>query len=304
MIEYFSAYGLTIQSDIDLLLPGIAEAAAPDLVIRFAEFADVTPKNLSWDGVWYEYHEPELLILKWDFIGSYLIKTGNEVLINPKQSLNDENIRLPILGTIMAMALQQRGCIVLHGSAVLMNGQVVIFAGNKGQGKSTLAAWLNHQGFPLLSDDVCAMDSSDDHPLSIRPAFPWIRLNPDVLSHLGDNPDRYPQVHPEVPKRICDMDEGFCSAPSPVGAVCILETGEEMKLEQLHGMAAVKEILTHMLINRFPENQPTELRETIFAQSAKTAQCVPVYRLTRPRDLQLLPETIRLLQGMTKKSFL
>ncbi|MFH2124847.1 MAG: hypothetical protein ABIJ50_15365 [Pseudomonadota bacterium] len=40
------------------------------------------------------------------------------------------------------------------------------------------------------------------------------------------------------------------------------------------------------------------LRETIFAQSAKTAQSIPVYRLTRPRDLQLLPETTRLLQGL------
>jgi hypothetical protein len=301
MASYFTAYGLNIHSEIDLLLPATSEDSAPDLTIRYANFTNVSLENLSWDGVWYEYHGRKQLTLKWDIIGSYLITSGNEVLINPTGSVNDENIRLPILGTIMAMVLQQRGCIVLHGSAVLMNEQVVIFAGNKGQGKSTLAAWLNHQGFPLLSDDVCAMDSRDKQPLSIRPAFPRIRLNPDVLLHLGDTPDHYPQVHPEVPKRICDMDEGFCTSPSPVGAVCVLESGEEMKLEQLHGMDAVKEILTHMLINRFPENQPDELRETIFAQSAKTAQTIPVYRLTRPRDLQLLPETTRLLQGLATR---
>jgi hypothetical protein len=73
------------------------------------------------------------------------------------------------------------------------------------------------------------------------------------------------------------------------------------QIKQLHGMDAVKEIITHMLINRFPENQPVGLREAIFYQSAKTAQSIPVYRLTRPRDFQLLPETIRLLQGMTNK---
>ncbi|MBU1233545.1 MAG: hypothetical protein KKC77_11690 [Proteobacteria bacterium] len=302
MNTYFSAYALTIQSDIDLLIPTIQTSSAPDITIHFGTNSDVF-KNRNWEGVWYEYKNSELLHLKWDILGSYRIQSGKEILIHPNEPVNHDNIRQPILGTIMAMALQQRGCIALHGSAVLMDKQVTIFVANKGEGKSTIAAWLNSQGFPLLSDDVCAMDYANGQDLSIRPAFPKIRLNPDVLQHFGENPDHYPQVHPKVNKRILDMDEGFCSTAKPVGAICVLETGDEFKLEQLNGMDAVKEILTHMLINRFPENQPLDLREEIFSQVAYLTKSIPVYRLTRPRDLELLPETTSLLQRMAGTHF-
>ncbi len=298
MNTYFSAYSLTIQSDIDLLIPTVQATSEPDITIHFGTVPDIS-KNRSWDGVWYEYTNREQLHLKWDMLGSYQIESGKEILIHPNEPVNHDNILLPILGTIMAMALQQRGCITLHGSAVLLDKQVTIFMGNKGEGKSTLAAWLVNQGFPLVSDDVCAIDYGDKQLLSIRPAFPKIRLNPDALLHFGDNPDNYPQVHPKVSKRIRDLNEGFCPTAKPVGAVCILETGDKLTLEQLHGMEAVKEILTHMMINRFPENQPIDLRKEIFSQAAHLTKSIPVYRLTRPRNLDLLPKTTSLLQRLT-----
>lgn len=300
MTTYFSAYDLTIKSDIDLLLPTIQATSAPDITVNFGTVPNVS-KNRSWDGVWYEYKSKELLYLRWDMLGSYQIQSGKEILIHPNEPVNHDNIRQPILGTIMAMALQQRGCMTLHGSAVLLDKQVTIFMGNKGEGKSTLAAWLISQGFPLLSDDVCAMDYGDKHPLSIRPAFPKIRLNPDALLHFGDTPDNYPQVHPQVPKRIQDLNQGFCPTTKPVGAICVLETGDTLTLEQLHGIEAIKEILTHMMINRFPENQPIDLQKEIFTQATHLTKSIPVYRLTRPRDLDLLTETTGLLQEMATK---
>jgi hypothetical protein len=295
MAEYFAAYGLTIHSDVDLLLPGISTIPTPDLTIRFNDFLNVLSGHLSWDGVWYEYIGQKQLTLKWDVIGSYLIKSGNEVIINPNKPLKHEDIRMPILGTIMAIVLQQRGCTVLHGSAIAMNGKVILFIGNKGQGKSTLAGWLNKSGFPLLSDDICAMDYIAEEAFTIRPSFPKIKLNPDVLSHFGKNPDHYPQIHPQITKRVRDVGDGFCTEVMPVGAICVLTTGNELQLEQIYGIEAIKEILTHMLINRFPENQPVTLREEIFLQSTKVAQSIPVYRLTRPRNLELLSATTSLL---------
>lgn len=303
MNTYFSAYALTIKSDIDLLIPTCKETLKPDVTIHFGAPPSNIFNNRSWDGVWYKYQDKDQLSLKFEQIGSYLITAGKNVIITPDEPVNHETLLLPILGTIMAMALQQRGCITLHGSAILMDENVTIFLGNKGEGKSTLAACLASQGFPLLSDDVCAMDYANGQNLSIRPAFPRIRLNPDVLLHMGNNPDLYPQVHPHVPKRIRNMDEEFCSSAKPVGSICVLETGDKFKLERINGMDAVKEILTHMLINRFPENQPLDLREEIFSQVAYLTKSVPVYRLTRPKDLELLPETTSLLQRLASTHF-
>lgn len=296
---YFSAYGLTIKSDIDLLIPSLENESPPDVTIHFGEIT--TPlKKYTWDHVWYSYDSIDQLVLKWDIIGTFLIKSGSEVLISPNDPARHENIRQPILGTILAMILQQRGCFVLHGSAVLMDGKVVIFTGSKGQGKSTLASWLNKGGYPLLSDDICAIDFEDGNALSIRPAFPKIKLSPEALIHLGENPEQYPRVHPEHQKRTKDMGQGFCKTAQSVGAICTLETGDELKLEQLHGMDAVKEILTHMLINRFPEDQPPELSQKIFLYSTQVSMALPVYRLTRPRDLEKLPATTTIIKQLQK----
>jgi adenylate kinase family enzyme len=297
MVKNFSAYELVIASEIELMLPSSQGSLVPDVTIRLDTVQELTNKR-TFDGVWYEHLAKNRLLLKWDHIGSFLIQNGKEITIDPDQPGADATTTLPLLGTVMAVALQQRGCLVLHGSAILINGKVALLLGHKGQGKSTLAASLSMQGFPLLSDDICALDFKEDSELSVRPAFPTIKLNPDIVRHMGYDSNQLQRLHPNSQKFVKNLGDSFCSSSQPLGAICILETGDELKLEQLHGMEAVKEIITHMLINRFPENQPNELRETIFAQSAKTAQSIPVYRLTRPRDLQLLPETIRLLQGV------
>ena len=41
-----------------------------------------------------------------------------------------------LLGTVIAYILQYHGHLVLHGSAVLINGRAVIFSGQSGAGKS------------------------------------------------------------------------------------------------------------------------------------------------------------------------
>ena len=53
--------------------------------------------------------------------------------------------------------LQHRGYLVLHGSAVLVNGRAVVFSGDSGAGKSTLAASMVHHGYQLITDDVVAI---------------------------------------------------------------------------------------------------------------------------------------------------
>jgi len=279
-----------------MLLPEKELSSSPDVTIRFQAIDELT-ENSSHDGAKYKHSRHNQLLLQWNWIGKYLITAGREVLLDPISAQQLESIRLPILGTIMAIILQQRGCTVLHGSAVNLQGRAVLFLGRKGEGKSTLAGWLNQQGCPLLSDDVCALNEGPDCSLSLRPAFPRIRLNPDILEHWNDDPKRYPQVHPKVVKRIRPVPN-FCKLPIPAGAICVLTSGDTLQLKRLRGMAAMQEVLSHMMIHRFPENQPKALQKQLFAQAATVVQTLPVYRLTRPRDLDLLAETTPLIQQM------
>ncbi len=304
MARYYSAYGLRLRSEIDLLLPADRSASGEDIVIRLGEIDNLSslPMTRGNDGVQYGFQGPDALVLHWDIIGSYRISSGREILIQPNTPLRYENLRQPLLGTVMAVALQQRGCLVLHGSAISVGGKSIIFTGDKGEGKSTLASWLNQQGTKLLSDDVCAMNCREGAPPTLRPSFPRIKLHADAMQFMGKNPADYPQVHPEVPKYVQDVSTEFCGKTQPVGAICTLRTGEKLSLEPLYGMEAMKEILRHMLINRFPDH-PIELRKEIFSQSAYLSRIIPVYSLTRPRDLQRLPDIARLLEQLAARRF-
>jgi len=63
-------------------------------------------------------------------------------------------------GSVFGILLHQREEIVLHASAVRVNGRAILFCGASGAGKSTLAAVLAQRGLPLITDDVCAITLS------------------------------------------------------------------------------------------------------------------------------------------------
>ena len=109
-----------------------------------------------------------------------------------------------------------------------------------------------------------------------------MHLNPDSLSHFGEEPEEYIKIHPLAEKRVYNAINVFSSVPLPVAGVCVLSTGEKLDLRRLRGMEAVKEVLTHMIINRFPEKQPASLTTSVYNQSVELAKNIPVYRLTRP----------------------
>ena len=78
-----------------------------------------------------------------------------------------------------ALILHQllRGRVVLHGSAVAVDGAAVAVIGPSGAGKSTTAAALLDLGAELLSDDVVVVDDSDGR-LTALPTESHLRLRP------------------------------------------------------------------------------------------------------------------------------
>lgn len=89
-----------------------------------------------------------------------------------------------LLGTVMAYLLQYHGYLVLHGSAVLVNQQAVIFSGDSGAGKSTTASALVKLGYPLLTDDVVVIKTLADGTMLLVPGPAKLKLWADALELL------------------------------------------------------------------------------------------------------------------------
>jgi hypothetical protein len=76
--------------------------------------------------------------------------------------------------------------LVLHASAVEVENQTIAVLGNSGQGKSTLAAWLASQGFPLLTDDCLVMRLDERaQQWMAQPSYQSVRLWPDSVDGLA-----------------------------------------------------------------------------------------------------------------------
>lgn len=291
MSKCYKAYQLVVRSECSLPLPEV-EAESFDVDLTFNKINKVSA-FMNDDLVEYSYSAEDELLICWPAIGKMLIQRGNTVQIDKNGVCSLSRALLPVPGTVMSVILCQRGLTVLHGSCVRKDHRGLIFVGEKGYGKSTLGAWMNNNGYPFVSDDVCALEGIAGD-IYIRPSFPTVKLYPEVLRFIGDEPGKYEKVHPQIEKRRVPIQH-FSEKNTNVKAICVLAGGEALRLDVLYGMEAIQELLKHMMINRFAEGQPSNLMAQVFQQVSRLVQNVPIYRLTRPRDLRLLPETQELL---------
>jgi hypothetical protein len=222
-VSKFKAFGLTISSCLHFpeLLLG---AGATDLTVVYGEVPRELPvAQEKSNGVRYQAI-PGLLLLEVPRIARFLIRDGNEIVIDRQPEATDDDLRLFLLGSCMGAILQQRGLLVLHGSMVQVRDACVLFLGNSGMGKTTLAATLARRGYSTLSDDVCAVSIAEDGVPYATSAYPRAKMWVESLQHFGIDPAELRRVRPASEKRTVPL-ESFCSADRvPVSCLYVLSS--------------------------------------------------------------------------------
>ena len=223
-------------------------------------------------------------VLSWDDIGTFVIRNGNEIVINPAPDVQEQLLRTFLLGPVLAVLLRQRGFLVLHASAVMVRRLVLLFMGGSGWGKSTLAAALCRQGYGLLSDDVTAIDMNTHHA-TVLPGYPQVKLWPDSAKAIGQDPELLPKLYSDGDKRVCRTDSSFCHEPLPLARAYVLSEGSSLQITELEPQAALVEVVRHSSRVR---QLPSEVAPAHLQQCAKLVNSVPLSRLTVPRSFTLL----------------
>jgi hypothetical protein len=290
---YYDAFGLSIESALPL--PELVESPSrlSDVVItidRGARRPEVDgfhqSLGVTQDGVWFAFGG-----------AMYFVRGGHEIIIQTASEADERLVRLPLFGTVLAILLHQRGRLVLHGSAVSINGKAAVFLGHKGWGKSTLAATLYGRGHPLLSDDVASVDSDPGTRQApvIHPGFAMFKLWPDAAaSALGDDSAALPRIAAQSEKRVRRAETGFSSEPVALGAIYILAGGDDATIEPFSASEATLKLIAHSFVARLG-SQALQGREGMrhLEQCAHLARTVPCYLLARPRSMALLGLTAR-----------
>ena len=325
---HYRAYDLHIASDFELpelcAWPG-ATADAPDVTIILGamlegeklEEAHRAEQELKWG------ERQSCLYFQ---IARFTVSDGNHVLVEPVEGYGPAAWRVPLLGSVLAALLEQRGLFALHAGALIFDNGAAAFLGDKGQGKSTLNAALSHAGFPLLNDDVTALQMPEGATGEAKgapcalPGFSQVKLRPDaVRAATGTDPDQWHFVAPEI----AELDKRAFQAPlaqtsAPLRALFVLHSAPDeavpdeaatgtaqtiadsaengLRLRRLSAQEALAQLIPHTFGARFGAGYlEGTRRKAHFLDCARLVNLCPVWELTRPRDLALLPATIDLI---------
>jgi hypothetical protein len=276
-MQTYAAYDVRICSDLTLPELEIADGE-PDVTITLGKVSPVpVPIGADGSGFWATGDEACYFL---EDVGTFLVRGGREVVVELAPRAEPGRIRLSILGPVLGILLHQRGHLVLHASCVEIEGRAVAFAGNRGWGKSTIAAALYARGHGIVSDDVTAIDLRLPVP-SVMPAFPQIKLWPDSVPTLGPSADVQPRFHPLLDKRGFRVTRGFPQGPVALERVYVLAEGADPGVDKLRPGEAFPEILRHWYGGRFGDGllKAEGAAVTHFEQAATLAARVPMRRL-------------------------
>lgn len=237
--------------------------------------------------------------LEYDDTGTFEVSVdGREIAwLPPGPSVDMNAVRMDVLGRVMAVALHRSGVPSLHGSAVVLDGEAVVFLAPKGYGKSTTALALVEAGASLLADDTVAV-SGVDRPV-VLPGVPTAQLWRDSAARLAPE-ETAGHEDPGNKVRLSLADSGsVADREAPLAAVYLLRpvpaaNGNRPERVRLDPRTAVLALVGQSKIGRLlgVRAMPELLR-----RMQEMAASVPVYTLTVPRDFGLLPRVVERLEA-------
>lgn len=277
---YYHCYGLNIQSELalpELLTPKFNEISSADVVI---EFGDVSPAGLTIGKQLgpYLWVAEQSLWLQVPDVARFLISNGNEIRIDPAPGIDEDSIRVFLLGSALGALLFQRGYLVLHGNAIRIGDQCMICVGHSGAGKSTLAAGFLKRGFDILADDVVPVDANG----CALPGFPRIKLWRDTATHLNIDTSNLRRIRPNMEKFNYPLHDRFTDKPLPIRYIYILGSHQksQIQFETIRGLERFSPLRNNTYRVRFMEGLP--LRAQHLQRCSQLAGRVHLSRVTRP----------------------
>ena len=229
-------------------------------------------------------------------IARFLLNDGREIVVEPETPASVADIPIFILGTVFGILLHQREQIVLHASAVRVNGSAVLFCGPSGAGKSTLAAALAQRGYPLVTDDLLhAFGDGAAAPL-VHPDGRQLKLWAQAIERLDLAEQRGERVRQSLEKFYVEPSEVF-TEPLALGAVYALR---EARPPHTPGIERPNVVDAALLLRRNAYRpllvRRMDQKANYFHAATAIANVAGIFHLTRALDFGKMPEVIARLE--------
>ena len=278
--------GLLVASQIELPEWGrfACDAQPPDVRILVAQ--EPSPQCPLAGSV----AEGDSLRFGVEDIGCWQMEGGRVIRIHPAGGVREEELRLFTLGSAWGALGYQRGFAMWHASAVERGGNAVLFCGDTGEGKSTLAAAQSAAGARLVADDLCRVQPTDRGAV-IYPSSARIKLWRTAIDRLGWQDRILQRDYFRDDKFHCQAQGAIAgNTPLDLAAIVVLGQSETPVLERLGGATGFEAVMKATLY-RPDMIDALGLWGQQGGLAAKILARVPVWRLGRPRTFDFDAET-------------
>lgn len=295
---HYRAFGLNISSEVEL--PGMIEI---DHNSEFQVKISLNEVNIPE----YDIDSPNYLVdgknvyLWWDRIGKVKVSDGNQIIIDTSSNFdytNETSIIPFLLGPVMSILLYQRGLLVLHGSSIKVNNGAIAFLGYRGLGKSTTAINLYKKGYPLITDDILAVNFNREGLPIIYPGYPHVRLSDDSFDNIKGATNILTPIRTYAGKVFCDASKGFSPEPVELKRIYIMEKGEKTNISSFKSQEGVVNLIRYSTANRVMQDHNDQANNLI--QCANLINNTIISRLEIVHSFKDLPDMVKLIENDLK----
>lgn len=296
----YGVYGIALRSEIPLPLPEASYSPLTEIECRTA--------SASWfnellrgaearraDSSWYCYAElsDQVSYARWEGVGEFVVSADGKVIVCRQfDGTASESFGVYLLGQALSFALVKQGLEPLHGTSVVVEGEAVVFLGDSGFGKSSLAACFLAAGRRILTDDLLILRNTPAGILAY-PGPPRLKVSPRVARMFLRQAARGANMNPFTRKMVLPLSpENVCGAPVPLRAMyAIAAPGEVLRRQAIRiDPLSAREGFVQLLKNTFNQRivDADRLRRQ-FSQIGRLVDATLVKRLSYPRALDRLP---------------
>lgn len=193
-----------------------------------------------------------------------------------------------LVDQVLPRVLAQQGELLIHASALAIQGRHVLFLGPSGWGKSTLAGLLQRRGHDVLSDDCVQLTVGPDGVGAI-PTYPSLRLNADSLAAVfPDLGGSTPVAHYSDKRRVPMASQEDAGEPKRISALYLLgdptESDGTTRFSPLRPAETCLALIRHSFRLDLSDRVASA---TQLERCSQVARTVPAFRLDYPRSYAL-----------------
>jgi energy-coupling factor transporter ATP-binding protein EcfA2 len=278
----YSAFGLTINASFTIPELPISnrQSSCPDITISYGEIPVIPPQAIAVkQHAWTLRNQ---LWLHFSNVGRFWVNQGKEIVLGNTNYSNNSEIRCYLLGAALACALVQRNFLPLHGCGIVSKGKAILLLGNSGSGKSTLAARFQQLGYPILSDDICAVYTTNGESPRLQLAYPQMKLDQSSLDFLGIPHDPRQLLNKSRRKDFFPLCQADLANSYPIERIYFLTQSTRPLIKNISKMECLHRLTANT--HRKAIVQSMCGRQEHFQQCAGALTNVSTYCFSRPND--------------------